>query len=157
MGVTCKFQWRSPKIVILEIGISSSGVPLVSKQYYDEYNIKDSAILRAGFLSGLNAFVNQTFSDEIESFSMKKFTIVLSTSSTEKAHNLIFYAIGDKKIDQKTAQKALARVKEEFFKQFGKLDRYSGDLTIYEDFQEVIDTLLGDLIRKPDERVRSVF
>jgi len=152
-------NWRTRKIVILELGIVSSGIPLVSKQYYAEHGVKDSTILRAGFLSGLNAFVEQTFSDEIESFHMKNFTIVISTSPIAEvnASKLIFYAIGDKKVHLKTAQRALTKVREEFFNKFGKLKKYSGDLSTYSEFEKVIDAILGDLIRKPDERVRSVF
>ena len=121
--------------------------------------MKESTILRAGFLSGLNAFVQQTFSDEIESFHMKNNTIVLLTSSKDEvnATKLIFYCIGDKKVNLKTAQKALTKIRDAFFNKFGKLKKYSGDLSIYSEFEQVIDAILGDLIRKPDERIRSVF
>ncbi|MDD1777759.1 MAG: hypothetical protein LUQ65_06270 [Candidatus Helarchaeota archaeon] len=143
----------------MELGIIKDGVPLVSKQYYEEHQIKNSAILRAGFLSGLNAFVEHTFSEEIEGFQMKNFKLMLTSRTIQNpnATKIIFYCIGDKELDLNIVKKVISKVLDEFVKKYGHLKQLSGDLSKYLEFQQSMDKILGDLIRKPDDRVRSVF
>jgi hypothetical protein len=143
----------------LELGIIKDGVPLVSKQYYNVNKIKNSAVLRAGFLSGLNAFVEHTFSEEIEGFQMRNFTIMLLTRAIQNpnATKIIFYCIGDKELDLNIVKKVITKVLDEFVKKYGHLEQLSGDLSKYLEFQRSMDKILGDLIRSPDDRARSVF
>lgn len=147
------------KIVILELGIIKDGVPLVSRQYYNENQIKNSAILRASFLSGLNSFVEHTFSEEIEGFQLKKFRLMLTTRTIQNpaVTKFIFYCIGDKEIDLNIVKKVITKILDEFIRKYGQLGRLSADLSKYVEFQQSMDKILGDLIRKPDDRVRSVF
>ncbi|MFX0142144.1 MAG: hypothetical protein ACFFDN_51375, partial [Candidatus Hodarchaeota archaeon] len=150
---------RKIKMVIFELGIVKSGVPLVSKQYYKEYNVNVDSVLRAGFLSGLTTFVKEVFSDNIESFTMKNFKIAFISHflNQKKGENIICFVIGDKNLKLKFAKKALTEVLNEFLKKYGNLENFSGDLNIFSEFSKVLDEILGDLIRKPDERFRSVF
>lgn len=55
------------------------------------------------------------------------------------------------------AQKALTKVLETFLKSFSFLEDFSVDLAIFEEFKKVIDNILGDLVKKPDDRLRSIF
>jgi hypothetical protein len=143
----------------LELGIIKDGIPLVSKQYYEENQIKNSAVLRAGFLSGLNAFVEHAFSEEIEAFRMKNFKLMLISRTIQNPNptKIIFYCIGDKELDLNIVKKVITKVLDEFIKKYGQLEQLAGDLSKYHEFQESMDKILGDLIRKPDDRVRSVF
>ena len=49
------------------------------------------------------------------------------------------------------------RVSEEFIKKYGELESFGGEVGVFKDFQDVIDEILGDLIRSADDRVRSIF
>ncbi|NVM31510.1 MAG: hypothetical protein HWN65_21920 [Candidatus Helarchaeota archaeon] len=146
-------------MAILEIGIIKGGVPLIAKQYYKEHKINVNPVLRGGFLSGLNTFIEQTFSSDIESFIMKNFKMVFLTHQLNDSNRtkLIIYCIGDKNLEIQMARKALTKVVDAFTNKYGNLENFKGDLTIFKEFQRVIDDILGDLIRKPDDRVRSVF
>ncbi|MHA1321940.1 MAG: hypothetical protein ACTSRL_04030 [Candidatus Helarchaeota archaeon] len=143
-------------MVILELGIMKNGVPLVSCQFFQDYNIKNSAALRAGFLSGLNTFVEHTFSDHIESFVMKNFKIIFQSYRICKTAVTV-YCIGDKRLKIQTAKKALNKVAEEFNKKYGHLKTITSDLSQYTDFIHNLNEILGDLIRSTDDRVKSVF
>ncbi|MFX1452948.1 MAG: hypothetical protein ACFFCM_19080 [Promethearchaeota archaeon] len=146
-------------MVIFELGIVKSGVPLVSKQYYEEYKVSVDSVLRAGFLHGLTTFVEEVFSDNIESFTMKNFKIafISQTLNNSIREKLTVYCIGDNKLNIKFAKKALTQVLEEFIKKYGNLENFSGDILLFKEFGKVLDQILGDLIRKPDDRFRSVF
>ena len=144
-------------MVIYELGLVSHGLPIVSKQYYKEYEVDPT--LRGGFLSALNAFAEEVFSDSIDSFSMKNFTIVLLTIpfGVYGTINITAYCIGDKKVNLKQAKEALTKTLRAFNTQFGHLESLSCDLALFEPFKEVIDGILGDLAKKPDDRARSIF
>ncbi len=131
----------------------------MSKQYYADYEIEDHSVLRAAFLSGLNAFIEQTFSDEIESFEMKAYTILflIRPLNNTDPKKLMSYCIIDKKSQMKTAKNALIKILDRFIERYGHLESLGGDLSKFSEFEKFIDKILGDLIRRPDERVRSVF
>ncbi|MHA1268998.1 MAG: hypothetical protein ACTSPY_04355 [Candidatus Helarchaeota archaeon] len=145
-------------MVIYELGIINSGVPLISKQYYEEHSMSVDPILRSGFLSALNSFAAQAFSDEIESFNMKNFKIVLFTHKIGDGDsgNIISYCIGDKKLNLKLAKKALTRIMEEFINKFGSSD-LPNDLNEFDAFIPIFDEILGDLVKKPEDRLKSIF
>ncbi|NVM54454.1 MAG: hypothetical protein HWN66_12190 [Candidatus Helarchaeota archaeon] len=146
-------------MVIFELGIVNNGVPIISKQYYKEHNMAVSPILRAGFLSALNSFAEEAFADSVESFTMKNFKIVILSRLLRKFPPLdvIAYTIGDKKLKLKVAKSALTRILDEFIKQYGYLEDLSVNLTIFNDFLQVFDDILGDLAKKPDDRLKSIF
>ncbi|MHA1309464.1 MAG: hypothetical protein ACTSQO_00930 [Candidatus Helarchaeota archaeon] len=145
-------------MVIYELGIINNGVPLISKQYYEEHSMPVDPILRSGFLSALNSFAAQAFSDEIESFSMKNFKIVLLTHRIDETEteNIISYCIGDKKLNLKLAKRALTKIIEEFIDKYGSID-LSRDLSEYDEFIPIFDKILGDLVKKPEDRLKSIF
>ncbi len=136
-----------------------SGVPLVSMEYYTDHNVNVPPVLRAAFLSGLNTYVEQTFSDEIEAFEMTNFKIVFLSRRLPHlpAEKVQSYCIGDKKLNLKNTNRLLTEVLEEFISQYGHLKELKGDLSRYHAFKAVIEKKLGDLTRSPDDRLRSVF
>lgn len=145
-------------MTIYELGILNNGVPLISRQYYEEYKV--DPLLRGGFLSALNAFVEEVFSDEIETFVMKNFRMVLMNRPFPKPDSpshIISYCIGSKKFSAKTAKRALARILDEFVERYSYLQSLSCDLAVFEDFLPVLDEILGDLTKTADARARSVF
>ena len=146
-------------MVIYELGLLNSGLPLVSKEYYKDYNMKVDPILRGGFLSALNAFAQEVFSDEIDSFSLKNFKIVLLSKPFHGSsqETIISYCIGDGKLKLETARKALTKVLEVFFANYGHLKSLKVDLDVFNDFVPIFDEIVGDLARKPEDRLKSVF
>ena len=146
-------------MVIYELGIINNGVPLISNQYYEEYNLSVDPMLRGGFLSALNSFAEEVFSDSIESFSLKNFKIILFTHPFRESSSsrVIYYIVGDKKVNLKIATKALTRVAEAFTKIFSYMETLSSDLSCYYDFSNIINGILGDLTKKPEDRLKSVF
>ncbi|TFF88715.1 MAG: hypothetical protein EU549_02480, partial [Promethearchaeota archaeon] len=127
-------------MVIYELGLTRAGIPLVSKQYYEEHNMSVDPVLRSGFLSALNSFAEQAFSDEIESFTMKNFRIVL-LSFTKKDHSITSYCIGDKNLNLKVTKKALTKILDKFIKKFG-IKKLPSDLSKYDCFLPVFDEIL---------------
>lgn len=146
-------------MVIYELGLLNSGLPLVSKEYYKDYNMHVDPILRGGFLSALNAFAQEVFSDEIDSFSLKNFKIVLLSKPFHQSsqETIISYCIGDGKLKLETARKALTKVLEVFFANYGHLQSLKVDLDVFNDFIPIFDEIVGDLARKPEDRLKSVF
>jgi hypothetical protein len=146
-------------MVIYELGLLNCGLPLIAKQYYKEYNMNVDPLLRGGFLSALNAFAEEVFSDQIDSFSLKNFKIVLLSRPFRPSsqENIIAYCIGDNKLKLETAKKALTKVLDVFFTNYGYLTSLKVDLGIFSDFLPVFDEIVGDLAKKPEDRLRSVF
>jgi len=146
-------------VVIVELGIVNNGVPIISKQYYKEHGMSVDPLLRGGFLSALNSFATEVFADEMESFSMKNFKIVLLSRLLRKTPpiTIIAYCIGDKKLKPKTAQNALLKVLDLFVRRYDFLEDFNVDLALFEDFIPAFDAVLGDLAKKPDDRLRSIF
>jgi len=145
-------------LVIYELGIIHAGVPIISKQYYEEHSGPVDPVLRGGFLSALNSFAAQAFSDEIESFNMKNFKIVLLThrNKDDESINLISYCIGDKKLNLKLAKRALVKILDEFISRYGTTN-LPADLSEYDEFIPIFDKILGDLVKKPEDRLKSIF
>ena len=145
-------------MVIYELGIIKAGVPLVSKLYYKEHSIPVDPVLRSGFLSALNSFASQAFADEIESFTMKNFRIVLLSREIiiDKPTNLISYCIGDKKLNLKLAKKALNRVLDEFLALYD-IKNLPANLNEYNKFLQILDDIIGDFAKKPEDRLKSIF
>jgi len=146
-------------MVIYELGLLNCGLPLISKQYYEEHNKKVDPLLRGGFLSALNAFAEEVFSDQIDSFTLKNFKIVLLSKpfNQSKQETIISYCIGDNKLKLETAKKALTKVLEEFIVKYAHLVSLKVDLKIFDEFLPVFDEVIGDLGKKPEDRLKSVF
>jgi hypothetical protein len=143
--------------MIYELGLLHNGIPIISRQYYEEYKL--DPLLRGGFLGALNAFAEEVFSDEIDSFIMKNFKIIILSSPLNEAcqGNIVSFCIGSKKLSLKVAKRALTRVLNEFIEQFKHLETLTCDLAIFEDFLPVLDQILGDLAKSTDDRARSIF
>lgn len=129
---------------ILELGIVKGGEPLLSKQFNEDFYVKDPAFC-GGLISSLIAFVSEAFSDEMENFTMKNLNIVilnLKDKEFDLENDLFAYCIGNKKLKVSTAKKALQKVLDEFCKQYDYLEDFSGDKEIFQEFGQVIESLI---------------
>lgn len=136
------------EMVIIELGIIKSGVPIFSREFNNDYRIKVNSVLRGGFLSGINQFIIEAFSDEIESFAMSHFNIVLFNpkidlnNGSKPIHDDIFaYCIGDRKLKVKSARKTMKKIMVEFLKRYD-LENFAGDLSLFRDFDEELDKIM---------------
>ena len=140
---------------VFEIGLFHAGLPLVSRQYYEKYKV--DPLLRSGFLSALNSFAEEVFSDEIESFVMKNFRIVILSSPFSSDDYITSYCISSKKLSPKIAKRALIRVLEEFCSKYDHLKSLTCDIAIFDEFLPILDDILGDLTKSASDRAKSVF
>lgn len=140
-------------MAILEAGVMFSGVPIVKVNYYNEQST--NSMLTAGLLEAIQKFAEEIFADETESFRMKKNCIFLNNVILESKQKVILYFICDK-LDKPIAIKdALNDLAKAFKENFSKVDM--GCLENYTSFGEIINKELGDLIYKPEDRLRKVF
>lgn len=145
-------------MTVYEMGIIYSGVPLVYKSY--DQGKRFDPVLRSGFITALNTFASEAFSDEIEAFSMKKYNVVMlshQVSQGEPGKILIIYAIGDKKLNKKVVTKALKSVLNAFLTKYVGFELTSIDNRDFEEFEPVFDEIMGDITKDPRDRLRSVF
>lgn len=131
-------------MVIYELGIVRSGVTLISRQHPRARKINKSSVLHGGFLSSLNAFVEEVFSDEIESLTMKNFQIFILKCPQDESNggNLISYIIGDKNLGAKKAREIITRVLGEFLLQNKHLKKFKGNINDFSDFFPIFDKVL---------------
>ncbi|MFX0014321.1 MAG: hypothetical protein ACFFB2_08290 [Promethearchaeota archaeon] len=144
-------------MVVYEVGvISSAGLPVIHIDFRP--GISGDPLMTAGFLTALQQFVNSTFSDETQSFSMKKFAVFFSKVQLFKEEASI-YVICDRGRNHKIIQERIEIVADKIVKTFASL---SDNLEISEtvqgqEFTEFIRKQFDDLAMKPEERARKLF
>ncbi|MFX1507691.1 MAG: hypothetical protein ACFFDC_16515 [Promethearchaeota archaeon] len=144
-------------MVVYEVGvISSAGLPVIHIDFRP--GVKGDPLMTAGFLTALQQFVNSTFSDETQSFSMKKFAVFFSKVELFKEDASV-YVICDFGKGHKAIQEKVKIVANHLTEVFPSL---SDNLEIAEtpqgkEFIEFIKKEFIDLTIKPEERARSLF
>ncbi len=140
-------------MAILEAGVMFSGVPIVRVNYYND-SATDS-LLTAGLLEAIQLFAVEIFGDETESFKMKKYCILLHNFILSNNQKVILYSICDTIDRPKAINNVMKNLASEFIKMFPAVDM--GCLEKYSSFEEKITKRLGDLIFRPEDRLKKVF
>lgn len=146
-------------MAIFEVGFILDGIPLVSKEYYEEAGKKIDRTLRSGFMAAIIDFAKEAFSDELETFNLRNVKIFLMTKSIfscDEQKRLIGYIIGDRMLDIKMARSCLENCSIKFVGMFPNV-RTDVNLNIFIPFQKIFDKILGDLALKPHDRLDTVF
>ena len=146
-------------MAILEVGFILNGIPIISKQYYKEQGKTVDRTLRSGFMAAIIDFAKEAFSDDLETFNLRNVRIFLiskNVESEDEMKNLIGYIIGDKKLDAKIAKKSLDNCSKKFMSMYPNL-RSDIDLNSFKPFLKIFDKILGDLAKKPYDRMQSIF
>ncbi len=144
-------------MVVYEVGvISNAGLPVIHVDLRP--GITGDPLMTAGFLTALQQFVNSTFSDETQSFSMKKFMIFFTKLELMKEEASV-YVICEQKKGLKTVQERISTVANRIVEIFPSL---SDNLELAEtpqgkEFIEFIKNEFEDLTMKPAERARKLF
>ncbi|MGC9779331.1 MAG: hypothetical protein HZR80_08840 [Candidatus Heimdallarchaeota archaeon] len=140
-------------MAILEAGVMFGGIPVVKINYYNE-STTDS-MLTAGLLEAIQAFAVEIFNDETEIFKMKKYSIFLHKMKLKNKQEVTLYSICDSVDRPRTVKDNMRTLAEKFYKQFEQVDL--GLLAHYESFKETMTKSLGDLIYRPEDRLKKVF
>ena len=140
-------------MAVLETGVMFSGVPIVRVNYYDS-STTDS-LLTAGLLEAIQLFAVEIFGDETESFKMKKYSILLHNFLLINNQKVILYCICDTIDRPKTIKNVMKNLSSDFIDMFPAVD--TGNLEKYYSFEKVITKKLGDLIFRPEDRLKKVF
>ncbi|MFX1516399.1 MAG: hypothetical protein ACFFC6_08820 [Promethearchaeota archaeon] len=144
-------------MVVYEVGvISSAGLPVIHIDFRP--GVKGDPLMTAGFLTALQQFVNSTFSDETQSFSMKKFAVFFTKVDLFKEEASV-YAICERGKNHKKIQEKIETVAKHLIEVFPSL---SDQFEIAESPQgkEMINLIKKEfetLIIKPEERARKLF
>ncbi|MHA2244131.1 MAG: hypothetical protein ACXADY_04125 [Candidatus Hodarchaeales archaeon] len=143
-------------MVVFEVGvISSAGLPVIHVDLRPE--VTGDPLMTAGFLTALQQFVNSTFSDETQSFSMKKFAIFFSKIELLKEDASV-YVICERKKGNQIIQEKIKVLTKRLVETFTALDQ--PDLSETPQAKELTDFIrheFKDLIMKPEERARKLF
>jgi len=140
-------------LAVLEAGIMFGGVPIVKNYYYKEKGT--DSMLTAGLLEAIQLFAVEVFGDESESFKMKKYCIYLFNIILESEQKIIFYVICDSEDRPAMIKDTMKWLARKFKEQYATVDM--GCLDKYEDFSELITKKMGDLVYRPEDRLRKLF
>ena len=140
-------------MAVLEAGIMYSGVPIVKVNYYDDQ--ATDSMLTAGLLEAIQLFAVEIFDDETESFKMKKYSIFLNNLFLENSQKVIVYSICDSMDSPKMVRDVMRGLANKFKELYPTVDM--GCLDRYDPFKEIITKRFGDLVYRPEDRLRKVF
>ncbi len=140
-------------MAVLEAGVMFGGIPIVKINYHDD-KATDS-LLTAGLLEAIQAFAVEIFDDETETFKMKRYSIFLHKTTLKNNQVVTLYSICDSVDRPGTIKVIMYSIAKAFHDTFDNVNM--GCLNEYEDFKEIITKKLGDLIYRPEDRLRKVF
>lgn len=140
-------------MAVLEAGVMFSGIPIVRVNYYDDSST--DSLLTAGLLEAIQLFAVEIFDDETESFKMKKYCILLHNFVLSSEQKVILYSICDTIDRPGTIKNVMKNLAAKFIEMFPAVD--VGCLEKYSAFEEAITKRLGDLIFRPEDRLKKVF
>jgi len=140
-------------LAVLEAGVMFSGVPVVRVNYYND-STTDS-LLTAGLLEAIQLFAVEIFDDETESFKMKKYSILLHNFLLPKGQKVILYSICDTVDRPGTIKNVMKTLSNKFTEMYPTVE--IGCTDQYAPFKKIITKRLGDLIYRPEDRLKKVF
>lgn len=155
-------------MAILEIAIAYQGEILLEKQFYSTENVLDKNVRRS-LLQTISGVVNEAFGEEIQSFSLGKYTITVITqdltndddpaadNSLGLVDKLMMYCIVDQNSDDKTVLKTMREALFQFTNRFSTFDIKQKKMKKFKKFDKRLDKIFGDLILKSEDRFKSLF
>ena len=151
-------------MAILEVGINIGMRSLVEIKYYSSSDNILSPDLRAGFLTALESFVLEVFSDHINVISLASFKLVcycemiaLPDNDVDNKQPLLSFAIIEKETDADVVKHYLNDIVSYFLNRFSLNDIFSKKPKYFKKCESRIDEILGDLKLKTEDRFRSIF
>ena len=150
-------------MAVLECGINIGNRNLIEVRYYVSSDVLDPN-LRAGFLSALESFTTEVFSDSINVVSLASFKLVcfcemvaLPGEDKDDTHPLLAYAIIEKETESEVVKRLLNEIIMTFTNRYSVLDIFEKKPKYFRKFEIRISNILGDLKMKTEDRFKSLF
>ena len=150
-------------MAVLECGINIGNRNLIEVRYYASSDVLDPN-LRAGFLSALESFTTEVFSDSINVVSLASFKLVCSCEMValpgddeDNTQPLLAYAIIEKETESEVVKRLLNKITMAFTNRFSVLDIFEKKPKYFRKFDTRISDILGDLKMKTEDRFKSLF
>ena len=150
-------------MAVLECGINIGNRNLIEVRYYVSSDVLDPN-LRAGFLSALESFTTEVFSDSINVVSLASFKLVcfcemvaLPGDDKDNTQPLLAYAIVEKETESEVVKRLLNEIIMTFANRYSVLDIFEKKPKYFRKFEIRISNILGDLKMKTEDRFKSLF
>lgn len=150
-------------MAVLECGINIGNRNLIEVRYYASSDVLDPN-LRAGFLSALESFTTEVFSDSINVVSLASFKLVcfcemvaLPGEDKDNTQPLLAYAIIEKETEAEVVKRLLNQIIMTFQNRYSVLDIFEKKPKYFRKFDIRISDILGDLKMKTEDRFKSLF
>ena len=149
-------------MAILEIGILFMQEPLLETQYYTASHKIDKN-LRMNLLHSLDAVTSEAFGEELSSFSLGEFTILMTKRKITEPNNashteaLLLYSIIDKETNEKVVKQNMDIAIGQFLDIYSKNDIFAKKTKKFKDFDDRLKKIFKDLILKNEDRFKSLF
>ena len=150
-------------MAVLECGINIGNRNLIEVRYYVSSDVLDPN-LRAGFLSALESFTTEVFSDSINVVSLASFKLVcfcemvaLPGEDKDDTQPLLAYAIIEKETESEVVKRLLNEIIMTFTNRYSVLDIFEKKPKYFRKFEIRISNILGDLKMKTEDRFKSLF
>ena len=150
-------------MAVLECGINIGNRNLIEVRYYASSDVLDPN-LRAGFLSALESFTTEVFSDSINVVSLASFKLVcfcemvaLPGDDEDNTQPLLAYAIIEKETESEVVKRLLNQIIMTFQNRYSVLDIFEKKPKYFRKFDIRISDILGDLKMKTEDRFKSLF
>lgn len=150
-------------MAILECGINIGNRNLIEVRYYASSDVLDPN-LRAGFLSALESFTTEVFSDSINVVSLASFKLVcfcemvaLPGEDKDNTQPLLAYAIIEKETESEVVKGLLNEIIMTFTNRYSVFDIFEKKSKYFRKFDIRISNILGDLKMKTEDRFKSLF
>ncbi|MFX1258801.1 MAG: hypothetical protein ACFFAN_13150 [Promethearchaeota archaeon] len=150
-------------MAVLEVGINLGNRNLIEIRYYNSSDVLEPN-LRAGFLSALESFTTEVFGDDINVVSLASFKLVcycemIALPGEDHNNNqpLLSYAIIEKETESEVVKRLLNEILVNFLNRYTTFDIFSKKSKFFRKFESRINTILGDLKMKTEDRFKSLF
>jgi hypothetical protein len=149
-------------MAILEIGMTFEGEPLLECSFYTT-NYKINKDIRMSLLQALDSLSTEAFGDEIQSFSLSGFSIVVAKKPLKEPIDqshvvpLVMYCIIDKESSEKLVKTTMITAIEHFLNKYSLVDIFEKKTKKFKDFDKRIREIFKDLILKNEDRLKSLF
>lgn len=152
-------------MAILEAAILFDSTPIVERKYYDNEQVLNKEH-RVGLLSAIDGFAREAFGDEISSFSLASYTLIVSTidvaqpKNEENVKKLMMYCIVQKGMSEIVVKENMDIILDQFLNRYSKFELFNLDKKIIkkmEKFAPRIDDQFKDRALKPEDRFKKIF
>ncbi len=153
---------------VSEVGIILNGISILYKQYSVDPKLdrlSNDPELRNALLDAILNMSRVVLSQNISTLKLRDYKLVLTspfkeitTETLQQTPNLIFYGIGDQKINASLVLELLEKIQTRFLQEYPDAHKESTvETSKFYAFLPVFDEILDDLKDTPTERFDHIF